>query len=166
MSPRDVFTIGNIAKKAHPTSATLNIEQPFELLSMGILGPITPTAPRGLQYVSRFLDEKTNRKEILPLKSKAETAESLLLFTLAVVVTLESPSTIPCKQRQRVHQRSVPGLLLSNRHQAGRVGVSGSHNYGDNLMPADGQQAAKPPLGRADAGCHQPYEPDTIPGAR
>lgn len=86
---------------------------------MGILGVITPTVPRGLQHGSRFVDEMTKRKEILPLKSKTETAESLLLFTLVVVVTLGSYSTIPSNQRQRVHQRSVPGLLPSYRHLTG-----------------------------------------------
>ena len=55
----DVCTIGKSTRHAHPKTATLNTEQPFELIYTDLLGPITPTALGGFLDASKVIDEKT-----------------------------------------------------------------------------------------------------------
>lgn len=77
----DVSTIGTSTQQAHPKTATLNTEQPFEPAYTDLFGPTTATALGGFRYVNNSVDQKTKWKETLLLKPKAEAAESLYGFS-------------------------------------------------------------------------------------
>ena len=56
VSPCNVCAIGKSTQQPHPKMATLNIQQPFELIYTDRLGTITPTALGGFRYVVKFFE--------------------------------------------------------------------------------------------------------------
>ena len=145
----------------------------FELVYTDLLGPITPTALGGFQYVKQVhrREDQVEGNPAPQIEGRGSQVPAAFHTGGGGAARISHPA-MSCGQRQRVHRRRVSELLSSNRHQAGvccnqhagtggRVGASGPHTCGDNSTPAGGQRAAEVPLGRADVGCHLPCKPDT-----
>ncbi|CAM9838564.1 unnamed protein product, partial [Sphacelaria rigidula] len=63
--------------QSHPKEATYNVPRPFQLVYTDLMGPITPPALGGYNYVSKFTDQVTKWKEIFPIKDKSDSIDYL-----------------------------------------------------------------------------------------
>ena len=82
----DVCAIGKSAQQAHPKKATYDIEQPFQLVLANLMGPMSPLALGGFEYVSKFVDQQTKWKEIFLIKAKSDAIDTLKLFNQSMVI--------------------------------------------------------------------------------
>ena len=82
----DVCAIGKNAQQPHPKKATYDIKQPFRLVLADLMGPISPPALGGFQYVSKFVDQQTKWKEIFFIKAKSNAIDTLKLFNQALPI--------------------------------------------------------------------------------
>eukprot|EP00752_Nemacystus_decipiens_P015693 g14006.t1 len=82
----DVCAIGKSAQRAHPKNATYDVSRPFQLVSTDLMGPMSPPALGGFQYVGKLVDEKTKWKEIFLIKIKSDAIKTLRIFNQSLVV--------------------------------------------------------------------------------
>ena len=81
----DVCAIGKSAQQAHPKKTTYDIKQPFQLVLADLMGPMSPPALGGFQYVSKIVDQQTDLKEIFVIKAKSDAIDTLKLFNQSLV---------------------------------------------------------------------------------
>ena len=81
----DVCAVGKSAQQAHPKKARHDIKQPVQLVLADLMGPMSPPALGGFQYVSKFVDQQTTCKEIFLIKTKSDAIETIKLFNRSLV---------------------------------------------------------------------------------
>ena len=82
----DVCAIGKSAKQAHPKKATYDIKHPFQFVLADLMKPMSPPALGGFQYVSKFVDQQTEWKQIFIIKAKSDAIDTLKLFNSSLVI--------------------------------------------------------------------------------
>lgn len=82
----DVCAIGKSAQQAHPKRASYDVQQPFQLVTSDLMGPIVPEALGGFRYANKFVDQRTKWGEIVLLKTKEDAVDALQLFVQTVVI--------------------------------------------------------------------------------
>ncbi|CAB1109507.1 unnamed protein product [Ectocarpus sp. CCAP 1310/34] len=75
-----VCPLGKSAQQPHPKQATYGVLRPFQHVSVDTLGPFTPTALGGFKYATKFMDQQTKWAEIVLMKDKTCSVDSLALF--------------------------------------------------------------------------------------
>ena len=82
----DVCAIGKSAQQARPKKVTHNIKQPFQLVLADPMGPMSPLALGGFQYVSKFVDQQTKWKDIFLIRAKSDATDALKLFNQSLAI--------------------------------------------------------------------------------
>lgn len=77
--------VGKSEQQAHPKQATYEAKHPFQLMTVDTMGPFTPIALGGYQYVVKYVDYITKWKEFYLMKSKTQIVESVTLISKQVV---------------------------------------------------------------------------------
>lgn len=67
--------LGKTNNKTTPKTAVHTTDRPVQLVYTGLLGPISPPALGGFRYVSKFMDQHSNRKEVFLIKEKGRCGE-------------------------------------------------------------------------------------------
>ena len=60
----DVCAVGKSEQQAHPKQATYDIQRAFQLVTVDTMGPISPQALGGYNFVTKFVGQHTKWKEI------------------------------------------------------------------------------------------------------
>ena len=64
----------------HPKRASYDVQRSLQLVTSDLMGPIVPEALGGFRYANKFVDHHTRWAEIVHLKTKEDTVDSLQLF--------------------------------------------------------------------------------------
>lgn len=119
ISACDVCAIGKSTQPPHPKKTTYGVERPFEHIVGDTMGPITPPALGGFNYVRTFVDQKTKWGEIFIIKAKSSAIDTRSLFVRALVIpywTVVGASSDG--QGRGMHETNILGVLPPDRHQA------------------------------------------------
>ena len=95
----DVCAIGKNAQQAHPKKATYDIKQPFQLVLAGLMGPMSPPALGGFEYICKFVDQQTKWKEIFLIKAKSDFIDTLKLFQSVSRHSYWTPTGTPSRRQ-------------------------------------------------------------------
>ena len=82
----DVCAIGKSAQQAHPKRASYDVQRSFQPVTSDLMGPIVPEALGGFGYANKFVDHHTRWVEIVLLKMKEGSVDSLQLFVQTSVI--------------------------------------------------------------------------------
>ena len=82
-----VCAVGKSEQQSHPKQATYDVQLAFQLVTVDTMGPISPQALGGYNYVTKFVDQHTKWKELFFIKVKAQTVDYLELFKGLVIPT-------------------------------------------------------------------------------
>ena len=63
-----VCAVDKGAQQAHPKQATYDVHRAFQLVTVDTMGPTSPQAMGGHNYVTKFVDQHTKWKEIFLIK--------------------------------------------------------------------------------------------------
>ena len=114
----DVCAFWKSAQQAHPKKATYDIKQPFQLVLADLMGPMSPPALGGFQYVSKFVDQQTKWKEVFLIKAKSDAIDTLKLFNQSLVIPTGLRLERLRGDRYGIHRSGIPGILPSDRSKA------------------------------------------------
>ena len=64
VSDCDGCKIGKSTQRAHPTKTNLNVSNPFGLVYIDLIGPISPAALGSFEYASKITDEYTKCTDV------------------------------------------------------------------------------------------------------
>lgn len=78
--------LGKSAQQPHPKQATYNVQRPFQIVLVDTLGPFSPPALGNFRYATKFVDQQTKWKEVILMKDKTCSTDSLALFNKGTVV--------------------------------------------------------------------------------
>ena len=84
----DVCKLGKSKQQPHPKTTKYNVSAPFELLIGDLMGPISPSALRGFQYVSKITDVFSRWTTLYLMKSQSDTLDTFKLFVHSVVMPM------------------------------------------------------------------------------
>ena len=80
-------SLGKSAQQDHPKKATYDdVILAYKPVSVDTLGPINPQELGGYRYVTKFVDQRTKRKDIFHTRDKTYTIDSIALYNKAVVI--------------------------------------------------------------------------------
>ena len=82
-----VCALGKSKQKAHPKTSHYGITAPMQLVYTDLMGPISPPAIGGFQYVSKFTDHHSRWHEVYLIKHKSDATASLKLYNTTVSVS-------------------------------------------------------------------------------
>ena len=77
--------LGKSAQQPHPKQATYNVKRPFQTVLVDTLGPFSPLALGNYRYATKFVDLHTKWKEVVLMKDKTCSVDSLALFNRGTV---------------------------------------------------------------------------------
>ena len=80
----DVCTVGKSHQLAHPKTADHKAKLPFQLVFADLMGPLSPEALGGYQYITKILDEHTKWTETYLLDHDALTSFQVIVQSVAV----------------------------------------------------------------------------------
>ena len=82
----DVCALGKSSQKPHPKHAKNDVTQPFQLVTIGVLGELRPVALCGFKFVSKIMDQFAKWPEVFLLKAKPDVVDSLQLYNQHTVI--------------------------------------------------------------------------------
>ena len=85
-TPCKTCKIQKSTQKKHPKSTKNTAVQPCQRVYTDLLGPITPTAKGGYNYVSKFTDEYSRMNVVYLIKTKNEAIDTLTRFVQDIVI--------------------------------------------------------------------------------
>eukprot|EP00903_Cladosiphon_okamuranus_P005795 g5742.t1 len=86
VQPCGTCPLGKSAQQPHPKQATYGALRPFQHVSADTLGPFSPPALGNFRYAEKFVDQQTKWKEVVLIKDKTCSVDSLALFNKGTVV--------------------------------------------------------------------------------
>lgn len=110
---RDMVSFGKRKHGVHPKVAIRSIKQPFQLVYMGLLGPISLPSLAGYKHVSKFTYQHRKWKQSSSLRKRGNAINAAKHFNQAVVIL----------SRMRIER------LRANRRGAYQVGYLKKHKY-------------------------------------
>ena len=82
----DVCALGKSSRKPHPKHSKNDVTQPFQLVTIDVLGELRPVALGGFKFVSKIIDQFTKWLEVFLLKAKSDVVDSLQLYNQHTVI--------------------------------------------------------------------------------
>ena len=76
----DVSAVGKSKQPDHLKQARYVVQHAFQLVTVHLMGPIKPAALGGYSYVTKFVDQHTEWKEIFLIKTKPQALDALELY--------------------------------------------------------------------------------------
>lgn len=83
-----VCAVGKSKQRAHPKRAIYDITAPMQLVYTDLMGPISPPAIGGFQYVSKFTDHYSRWHELFLIKTKSDAVATLKLYNSTLSVSV------------------------------------------------------------------------------
>ena len=110
---------GKRAQQDHRIKATYDdIILAYQLVNVDTLEPINPPALGGYHYVTKFIDQRTKWKEILLMRDKTHTSDSIALYNKAVVIPSgHRPGKAHGGQRYEIRECRDAAVLPRHRHE-------------------------------------------------
>ena len=111
--PCDVCALGKSKQQPHPKTASYFVTMPFQLVFGDFIGPITPAALGGYNYVSKITDQYTKYRTVYLAKSKSDALSTIQTFVRSLVIPINWTASSASSYRQgwRIHGASVRGVL-------------------------------------------------------
>ena len=109
MSPCDECAFGKIKQERHPKATTHNTIRAFQLVYTDLLAPVSPPAPGGFRYVSKFTGQHSKWKEVFLIKEKADAVNTLKRFVQTVVIPRACTPSVSTLTGEENTRRSTSG---------------------------------------------------------
>ena len=82
----DVCAVGKNNQQAHPKQATYDVQHAFQLVTVDLMGAMTPAALGGYSHVTKFVDQHTKLREIFLIMTKPQALDALVRYNKTLVI--------------------------------------------------------------------------------
>ena len=82
----DVCAVGKRGQQLHPMQAMYDVQRAFQLVTVNTMGPISPEALGGYNYVTKFVDQHTKVEGHLSHQREKQSVDSLEVFNKDLVI--------------------------------------------------------------------------------